>query len=608
MSFTIGTSSPGMGPRSALDQFGSGQRSQGGEVFNRRVVVRMLAYLRPYRWRMAAAFFFMLAESGLTLLTPYLFKVAIDQHIAQGNLPGLARVAWMLAAAFVGLFFVTAGQSYLLSWVGQRVLANLRGQLFQHLQRLHLGYHDTHIVGVTVSRLINDVAEINELLSQGIITLLGDLLVLVGIIVVMISMSPRLALLAFSVLPVMVLATFLFSRQARAAFRETRTKVAAVVGDLAEDISGMRAIQAFAQEKASQDRFLRVNVANRNALINAMSLSFVFLPAIEFLGMLATVIVLWFGGRAVTGGQVTLGVMVAFLSYVTRFFQPIQELSRLYTTLQSAMAGGEQVLNLLDTQPAVADQPGAIELRAIAGKVDLDHVSFRYREDAPLVLHDVHLTIRPGQTVALVGPTGAGKTSIASLVARFYDVSEGAVRIDGVDVRQVTQSSLHQQVRVVTQDPFLFSRTVAENIAYGQPDASQAEVEQAARLANAHDFIAALPEGYATRVLEGGVNLSVGQRQLISIARAILADPRILILDEATANIDTVTEVLIQGALERLLQGRTAIVIAHRLSTVRNADWIYVLDEGRIVEQGTHADLLACKGLYYELHERQFVD
>ncbi len=468
--------------------------------------------------------------------------------------------------------------------------------------------HDRRIVGVTVSRVINDVAEINELLSQGVITLLGDLVVLVGIIAIMLSMSPRLALLTFTVLPLMFLATWLFSRQARSAFRETRSKVAAVVGDLAEDISGMRAIQAFTQEKAAQARFEQINKENRNAYINAMSLSFIFLPGIEFLGMLATVIVLWFGGHFVLDGQVTLGVMVAFLSYVTRFFQPIQELSRMYTTFQSAMAGGEQVINLLDTPFEIQDPPDARELRISAGEVRLERVTFRYRPDTPVVLENISLTFPPGKTTALVGPTGAGKTTIASLIARFYDVTDGAVDIDGVDIRTVTQASLRRQVRLITQDPFLFSRTIGENIRYGAPEASDAEVEEAARQANAHDFIAGLPEGYQTRILEGGVNLSQGQRQLLSIARALLTDPRVLILDEATASIDTVTEALIQEALTRLLKGRTAIVIAHRLSTVRNADWVYVLDHGRVVEEGNHSQLIARGGLYASLYERQFLD
>jgi ABC-type multidrug transport system fused ATPase/permease subunit len=609
MSFTIGSSAPGLGPRSALEDFGShSAQTRAGELFNRRVVARMIAYLRPYGWQMAIAFVLMLAASGLTLLTPYLLKVAIDQSIAQGDMDGLRRVALQMGAAFIGLFIVGAGQGYLLSWVGQRVLANLRGELFRHLQCLQQGYHDSHLAGVTVSRVINDVAEINELISQGVITLLGDMLVLVGIVVVMLSMNLRLALLTFTVLPLMFLATYLFSRQARTAFRETRSRVAAVVGDLAEDLSGIRAIQAFAQEPASQDRFQRVNVENRNATINAMSLSFIFLPTIEFLGMLATAVVLWLGGRAVIQGQVTLGVLVAFLTYVTRFFQPVQELSRLYTTWQSAMAGGEQVFKLMDTPPAIVDLPGAVKLPSVRGEVKLEHVSFRYRDDTPLVLRDISLLIPAGKTVALVGPTGAGKTSIANLLARFYEASAGVVYIDGLDVRQVTLESLRRQIRVISQDPFLFSRTIAENIRYGQPAASDDEVERAARQANAHPFIAALPDGYQTRVLEGGVNLSVGQRQLICMARAILADPRILVLDEATASIDTMTETLIQESLATLLKGHTAILIAHRLTTVRNADWIYVLDEGRIVEQGTHIDLLAQRGLYYDLYDRQFMD
>ncbi len=603
MTVSIGSTGPGMGPAGVLESFGG---NSGGKPFDRRIALRLLAYLKPHRRRMLLALVLMLVGSGLSILAPYLIKVAIDTNINGGDLPGLWRTAGQLALTFVALFGVSQGQQYLLSWVGQRVLTTLRGQLFRHLQVLHLGYHDTHIVGVTISRVISDVSVINELLSQGMVTLIGDSLVLIGIVVVMLQMSPKLALLAFSVLPLMVMATWLFTRRAQTAFRETRTRVAAVIGDLAEDITGIRVIQAFAQESASEERFDRVNAASRDANIGAMTLSFVFLPAVEFLGMLATAIVLWFGGRAVAEEALTLGVIVAFLAYVARFFQPIQELSQLYTTMQAAMAGGERVLELLDATPLVSDPLTGEEMPAIKGEIELRDVSFAYRGDE-YVLHEVNLQIEPGQTVALVGPTGAGKTSIANLVARLYDATEGVVLIDGIDVRTVTQASLRRQFGLVPQDAFLFSGTIADNIRFGRPEATDDEVEEASQLANAHPFIERLPVGYATEVLEGGVNLSAGERQLICIARAILAQPRILILDEATSSVDTVTELLIQDALDRLLTDRTALVIAHRLSTIRHSDLICVIQDGRITERGTQEELLDAGGIYWELYQRQFV-
>lgn len=605
MSFSFGSSSLGMGPRSLLSEFGEGEHKA---VYNPHLIKRLLKYLKPYTGKMILAFLLTLVESGLILLTPYLMRMAIDDYVTVKQSKGLLFIGLAIFLSFILTFIVSSGQRYLISWVGQKLLATLRSDLFSHLQRLHIGYHDRHSVGVTVSRVINDVAEINELLSQGIITLFGDLLVLIGIIISMLTMSPKLALLTFTVMPIMIFVTWLFSRQARVAYRNTRSKVAAVVGDLAEDINGIRAIQAFAQEKASQDRFEKVNQENRDAYIKAMSLSFVFLPSIEILGMLATAIVLWFGGKFVIQGQLTLGIMVAFLSYVSRFFQPIQELSRLYTTFQSAMAGGEQVIRLLDTVPDIQDSENAIELSNVQGKVEFRHVSFKYNPDLPLILEDLNLTIEPGKTVALVGQTGAGKTTIAKVLARFYEIDDGTIEIDDIDIRSISLSSLRKNVRVISQDPFLFSCSIEDNIRYGAPDASFETVQEAARLANAHVFINALPEGYQTKVQEGGINISHGQRQLISIARAILSNPEILILDEATANIDMVTEMLIQDALAKLLKQRTAIVIAHRLNTVRNADWVYVLDAGKIIEQGTHADLMALGGQYYHLYERQFND
>jgi ATP-binding cassette subfamily B multidrug efflux pump len=593
------------GPASTLRQAGGAAAT--GRLFHWPVVRRMAVYLKPYRPRITLAILAMLVATGLSLLTPYLIKIAIDQAIGGSNLPLLIQVSGLMALAYVALFVASAAQSYMLGWVGQRALTDIRADLFQHLHRLSLTYYDTHIVGVVVSRVVNDVETISDLLTQGLIQLLGDLLVLVGIVVVMLYLNTRLALLAFTVVPVMVILTRLFSRAARRAYRRTRSTVAAVVGDLAEEIAGMRVIQAFAREDASRARFAQVNDDNRNANISAMSLSFVFQPATDYLGTLATVIVLWFGGQAVTHGQLTVGVLVAFLAYVTRFFQPIQELSQLQTTMQSAMAGGEQVVELLETQPQIVDKPGATELPPIQGRVTFDNVTFRYNPEGPLVLRGINVNIEPGQTVALVGPTGAGKTSIASLVMRFYEVSGGAIRLDGTDIRDVTQRSLRRQTGMVTQDSFLFAGTVADNIRFGRPSSTQAEVESAARLANAHEFIMLMEQGYETRVLEGGANISLGQRQLVCIARAALADPRILILDEATAHVDTVTEALIQDALNRLFAGRTSIVIAHRLSTIEDADLILVVNGGLIVEHGTHAELLAQDGVYRNLYERQFV-
>ena len=540
---------------------------------------------------------------------PWLIGRAIDHYILPGDLSGLSRVMLVLLGIYVLGAVVSRGQVYQVGSIGQSLLASMRARIFDRLQHLPLRYFDRRPVGDLMSRVTNDVDTLNQLFSQGLTQLLGSLFSLIGIVVAMLFLDWNLALACFTIIPIMLLLTSFFARRARSAFRLTRETVGDVTAGAQEDITGVREAQAFNRTEENIARFRRRNAANRDANVQAVAITSAFSPAIDVLSTLATALVIGYGGYLVFAGSLSVGVLTAFLIYVQQFFRPIQLASQVYTQAQAAIAGAERIYNILDEEPEPADPPDATKLGPARGRIAFQHVTFEYDPGRP-VLHDVDFVAEPGQTVALVGPTGAGKTTIASLIPRFYDATEGAVRIDGRDVREMARKNLRANVGIVLQEPFLFSGTIAENIGYGRSgDPAQAgreEVEAAARVVDAHGFIMDLPDGYDTELGEGGGALSQGQGQLLSFARAVLTDPRILILDEATSNIDTRTEATIQRALATLLEGRTSVVIAHRLSTIRNADLILVVRDGRIEERGTHASLLERNGLYADLYRRQF--
>ena len=572
-----------------------------------RTARRLVGEFGPYRRQLVAIFALIVVGAVTQAAGPLLISRAIDEDILHPNPSGLATMMVMLLAVYGVGTLASLSQLYRIGGVGQRVLAGLRARLFDQFQHLPLGYFDTHPVGDLMSRVLNDVDTINQLLSQGLTQLLGPLFSLVGIIIIMLRLNVRLALVSYTIIPVMVVVTILFAARARVAYRKTRETVGDVTADLQEEIVGIREAQAFNRTGANIARFRERNAANRAANVSAVGITSAFSPTIDVLSTLATAIVIGYGGYLVLSHQLTVGLLAGFLIYVQQFFRPIQLISQVYTQVQASLAGGERIYSILDARREPADPPGTPDMDAIQGDIAFDGVSFAYTKGRA-VLHDVSFEVKAGQTVALVGQTGAGKTTIANLIPRFYDVTGGAVRVDGRDVRSVTRASLRRQIGMVLQEPFLFSGTLAANIGYGREEATRAEIEAAARAVDAHDFIAALPQGYDTELGEGGGMLSQGQRQLVSFARAVLADPRILILDEATSNIDTRTEATIQKALSTLLKGRTSVVIAHRLSTIRNADLILVVEDGRIVERGAHDALLARNGLYADLYRHQFRD
>ena len=631
-----------------------------GKAYDGRLMRRLLTYLRPYKWHVVVALGAIILKSGLDVLGPYLTKIAIDKYLAKSPnshsyphswigdrlsgspLTGIAQIGGLYVGILIFTFTLEFIQTYLMQWTGQKVMFDLRKQIFRHLQYMQVAFFDKNPVGRLVTRVTTDVDALNEMFTAGVVSIFEDVFVLAGIIAIMMKMNWKLALITFAVLPVIVYATKIFRDKVRDSYRRIRTAIARINSFLQEAVSGMLVLQLFNREKRAFNKFSGINASHMEAFKDAIMAYSVYYPVVEILSAIAIASIIWFGGSYEIRRVVTLGVLVAFMQYAQRFFRPIQDLSEKYNILQSAMAAGERVFKLLDTKievtsPAVTKRPHG------PGRIEFDHVWFAYnvsgqasggtgvparpeaaagRARAPVspqtmlqqtgepdwVLRDVNFVLEPGETIAVVGHTGAGKTTLISLLMRFYDVQRGAIRIDGVDIKEMNLDDLRGRFGVVLQDPFLFSGTVAGNIRLGTARIQDADVEQAAEDVNLADFIRTLPGGFKEEVRERGSTLSTGQKQLISFARALAHNPKILILDEATSSVDTETEFRVRDALNRMVEGRTALIIAHRLSTIQRADKIIVMHKGQVREMGSHQQLLAQRGIYYKLYQLQYKD
>jgi ATP-binding cassette subfamily B multidrug efflux pump len=577
-----------------------------GKAYDGRLMRRLLAYLTPYWRSVLVALAAIVVNAVLQLAPPYLTKLAIDEHIATGNLQGLATIAWLYVAVLVGSFACEYVQTWLMQLTGQRIMYDLRMQIYAHLQKLDLRFYDRHPVGRLMTRVTSDVDVLNELFTAGVVAVFGDIFTLAGIMIVMLGMDWRLALASFVVLPLIAVVTQWFRRNVRESYRTVRAWIARINAFLQENITGMSTVQLFRRERRNHERFEAINAAHRDANIDSIFYYAVFYPAIELVGALAASIIIWYGGLQVLGGTLTLGVLVAFLQYSARFYRPISDMSEKFNVLQSAMASSKRIFTLIDTPVAVTSPAAPVALQTpLVGHIVFDHVWFAYK-DEDWVLRDVSFEVRPGQRIGLVGATGSGKTTIINLLLRFYDVQRGRILIDGHDIRDLELAAVRGLFGLVLQDVHLFSGTVGGNIRLGDRRLDDATVKRAAEAVRASSFIDAMPAGYEAAVAERGATLSTGQKQLLSFARALAFDRRVLILDEATSSIDTDTEVVIRRALGVLMDGRTTIAIAHRLSTIQDMDHILVLHKGVVRETGTHQALLAARGIYYRLYQLQF--
>jgi len=615
-----------------------------GKAYDARLMKRLLGYLRPYGWQVALALAAIILKAGADVIGPFLTKIAIDKYLARNAgrplglldswlspdpMKGIAQIGMIYVTSLLFFFLLEYTQTYLMQWTGQKVMFDLRSQIFRHLQHMHVSFFDKNPVGRLVTRVTTDVDSLNEMFTAGVVAIFEDIFVLAGIVIIMLKMNWWLALIAFTVLPVIFYATMVFRKAVRDSYRRIRVAIARINAYLQEHVTGMVVLQLFNREERAYKSFEKINAQHMDAFKDAIMAHAIYYPVVEVLSTLAIAAVFWFGGMRVMWGTVTLGVLVAFMQYAQRFFRPIMDLSEKYNILQSAMASSERVFKLLDTPIDVVSPAVPVEAK-VRGKIEFDHVWFAYRklEAEPKegaagngaqtqsangdesqydwILRDVSFVIEPGETVAIVGHTGAGKTTIISLLMRFYDIQRGSIRIDGVDIRQLDLNSLRRRFGVVLQDPFLFSGTIENNIRLGSDWISDEQIEAATESVNVADFIRGLPQGFKEPVLERGSTLSTGQKQLISFARALAHNPKILILDEATSSVDTETELRVREALTRMVEGRTSVIIAHRLSTIQRADQIIVMHKGHLREMGSHQKLLSQRGIYWKLYQLQY--